>query len=94
MQSPRVCLGAGGVLRLSFAQLHCVGWSDHPTHLIWGEKTQGLPSAPLQDLGAHGGWWPSSCAGMLEDGFGPSMLVVVGDLSSAKLLSKALQSLC
>lgn len=94
MQSPRVCLGAGGVLRLSFAQLHCVGWSDPSNISHLGEEDQGLPSAPLQDLGAHGGWWPSSCAGMLEDGFGPSMLVVVGDLSSAKLLSKALQSLC
>lgn len=81
---------------LGWVLLSCIVWAGltHPTHLIWGEKTQGLPSAPLQDLGAHGGWWPSSCAAMLEDGFGPSMLVVVGDLSSAKLLSKALQSLC
>lgn len=51
MQSPRVCLGAGGVLRLSFAQLHCVGWSDPSNTSHLGGEDPRLALSPTARLG-------------------------------------------
>lgn len=92
-QSPRVCLGAGGILGWSFAQPHCMGCSDpsNTSHLMWfgGRRTKAFPQPhcttwvlmailPCWDAG---GWiWSFHAVGG-------------GDLSRAKLLSKALQSL-